>query len=397
MKKQKNIFNIIIEGADGVGKSTLIGKIFDHYNFRYMCYHRGELSNYVFAKKFGREFYATQRCLPFIYIFLHCEKYALKERIIKRGLEEKWSLEEVEHELSKVDDVELFSKAAKEMARDYIIFTIDTTHLDENEVAEEAFRLLDNFYASTEKDTELSSWNKMYDELCKKYGLKFEVIDNQPYINGEPICVEATLHNGKYETFKNKKCYDNLMYAMNYPNHNVVSTKEFDIHYIINSKIKERPELYDYFKVIDEAGLKYIVSDNPLIEKSDNQYRTGRVFGEDYINLISKAKATIYCARDLAYLKLQTARLYEAIIANNVVFVDQESDKDCDMLNEIYSDLLPEEKEMMINYLYITPKTFIQKYTEVIQNDKLVNFILEKQHQYFDRLKKDFLRSINND
>lgn len=397
MKKQKNIFNVIIEGADGVGKSTLIGKLFEHYNFRYMCYHRGELSNYVFAKKFGRQFYTTQRGLPFIYILLHCDKEVLKSRILNRSKIENWSKEETNHELAKVEDVDKFLETAKEMSRDYIIFTIDTTNLNEDEVANEAFKLLDNFYYSTEKDRELSSWNKMYDELCKKYGLKFEVIDNQPYIDGEPICVEATLHNGKYETFKDKKCYDNLMYAMNYPNHNVVSAKEFDFHYIINSKIKERPELYDYFKEFDDNNMKYIVSDNPLIEKTDNQYRTGRVFGEDYINLISKANATIYCGRDLAYLKLQTARLYEAIIANNIVFVDKKSDKDCEILNEIYSNMSSDFKEKIINYLYITPDTLIQNYTAIIQNKHLVSLILEKQHQYFERLKEDFLRSIKHD
>ena len=59
MNDIKNCFNLVIEGPDAVGKSTLIDGLFKHYNFRYMCYHRGELSNYVFAKKFNRPFFAT--------------------------------------------------------------------------------------------------------------------------------------------------------------------------------------------------------------------------------------------------------------------------------------------------------------------------------------------------
>ena len=125
--KNKNVFNLIIEGPDGVGKSTLIQKLFKHYNYRYMCYHRGELSNLVYARKFNRVYYTTQRGLPFLYIYLYCSKDKLKERLEKRDLSDK-------EEIAKISDVDLFEQGYEDMKNDYDIIRIDTSDMNEDEV-----------------------------------------------------------------------------------------------------------------------------------------------------------------------------------------------------------------------------------------------------------------------
>lgn len=391
MNNVKNCFNLIIEGPDAVGKSTLIDGLFKYYNFRYMCYHRGELSNYVFAKKFNRPFFATQRGLPFIYIYLHCDEEQLRQRAIERAKQEYLSDMELEHELEKIDDAKLFDEAAEKLSNDYTIWKVDTTYLTAEGTLKRVVNLLEEKFMTTESDVNLTSWNQMYDKACKQLGLKFKVIDNQPYIDGVPMMVESTCHNGTYETFDSKEYPDNLIYAYGYGIREVDRIQAYDFNYIINSKIKQRLELFDYFERFDSNGLSCIVSDNPLIPQHAKQLRVGRLFGQDYLDCIARSKATVYCARDLAYLELQTARLYESIIANNIVFVDEQSDPDCKILKSIHKDN-PE----VIDCLYVTPHTICNKYNFIMANDSIRQSILKTQHAWLNAL-FDKLEDMNND
>lgn len=373
--RYKNVHNLVIEGPDGVGKTTLIMGLFERYNYRYMCYHRGELSNYIFAKKYGRPFTATQRGLPFLNIVLLCEPKQLGKRIMDRG--------DGRDELNKVNDNELFKYYAEEFKNDYDIFIIDTTNLSAQDVLNEVCNELERRFEEDAKDSEISEWNQRYLIACKKYGLRFDVINNQPYIEGKPIMVESTLHNGLYETFTDKRFPDNLLYSLAYEHKYRNVPKKYSFNYVINSKIKRRPEIYEYYKAFIKNNLTCLISDNPLIENDSHLIRMGRVFGENFIDALSEAEATVYCARDLAYLKLQTARLYESILAGNIVFVDKLSDPSCEILKAIHG-----EDYEIINLLYVTPNNICYKYSQLTQ--KLINKILENQRNYYDRLIKEF-------
>lgn len=377
--RYKNVHNLVIEGPDGVGKTTLIMGLFERYNYRYMCYHRGELSNYIFAEKYGRPFTATQRHLPFLNIVLLCEPSVLAKRIMDRGAE---TDDDVQMELEKVDDNKLFERYARKFENDYDIFVIDTTDLSPQDVLNKVCNELDRRFEEDVKDSEVSEWNKRYQIACDKYNLDFKVIDNQPYIEGKPIMVESTLHNGLYETFTDKRFPDNLLYSLAYEHKYRDTKKKYAFNYVINSKIKRRPEIYEYYHTIIHNGFKCLISDNPLIADNKNFVRIGRVFGEEFIDALSETEATIYCARDLEYLKLQTARLYESILANNIVFVDKLSDTQCDILKAIHND------ERLINLLYVTPNTIISKYAQLTYNDK--QQILQNQRNYYDKLIKEF-------
>lgn len=379
--KYKNIHNLVIEGPDGVGKSTLIQGIFKKYNYRYMCYHRGEISNKFYAEKYGRPYYVTQNQLPFLYIVLLCDKEELKRRIAEREYESEEALQE---ELAKVNDNEAFEKTAKEMQNDYDIVFIDTTHLSKEEVLEKVSEILNNL--NDDYDKEISTWNEMYDIACKKYNLKFNVKDNQPYINDIPMMVESTLHNGVYETYTDKRNPDNLVYSLAYDKSKFnLKEKIYDFTYIINSKIKRRPEIFDYYKTFIDNKKTCLISDNPLVEQNEYLIRTGRIFKEDFINAISQAKATVYCSRDLEYLKLQTARLYESILAKNIIFVDKLTDKNCDILKQIYGI-----NDKIIDLLYVTPETIVDNYNKIIKDESLVKYIIEKQDEFYKNLIQNF-------
>lgn len=387
--RYKNIHNIIIEGPNGVGKSTLIQNLFKYYNYRYMCYHRGEISNYLFATKFGRPYFVTQNKLPFLYIVLLCDKNELSRRIIKRGIQEKWSHEELDEELKTIVDNDDFIKLAKEMSNDYDIEIIDTTNLTEEEVLNEAVKILDKRNLE-DTDLEISTWNEMYDIACKKYGLDFTVKDNQPYINHIPINVESTLHNGVYETFSDKRYPDNLLYTLAYDTSKIkLEPKQYDFVYIINSKIKRRPEVFDYYKSFVDNGKTCLIADNDLVENNELLIKQGRIFKEDFIGALSKAKATVYTSRDLAYLKLQTARLYESILADNIIFVDSQSDLDNEILSQIYGD----DKDM-IELMTVDPSNIVDKYNSIINNQQLVDYILKSQHDFYNNLVADFENNL---
>lgn len=374
--RYKNVHNLVIEGPDGVGKTTLIMGLFERYNYRYMCYHRGELSNYIFAKKYGRPFTATQRGLPFLNIVLLCEPKQLGKRIMDRG--------DGRDELNKVNDNELFKYYAEEFKNDYDIFIIDTTNLSAQDVLNEVCNELERRFEEDAKDSEISEWNQRYLIACKKYGLRFDVINNQPYIEGKPIMVESTLHNGLYETFTDKRFPDNLLYSLAYDVNKIKHKPAvLDFNYVINSKIKRRPEIYDYYNAFIENNKTCLISDNPLIKEDKHLIRMNRVFGEDFISELTRSFATVYCARDLAYLKLQTARLYESILAGNIVFVDKLSDPSCEILKAIHGD-----DEELINLLYVTPNTICSHYEKL--NYDLVQQILENQYNYYDELVKEF-------
>lgn len=142
--KYKNVRNLIIEGPDGVGKTTLIKGLFKHYNYKYMCYHRGELSNRLFAEKFKRPFYETQRGIPFIYIVLAANDEDLKNRIIRRAEDEHWQDADLQKELKTVEYSHEYLLLANEMFEDYDIYVVNTSGKTEDQVLESVISILDS-------------------------------------------------------------------------------------------------------------------------------------------------------------------------------------------------------------------------------------------------------------
>lgn len=377
--KSRNITTIIAEGTDGVGKSCLIDELFKIYNYRYMVYHRGEISNLFYAMKYNRPFSATQNGLPFLHVLLTCEKEELKERLRKR---EK-SYERLKEELSKIDDQDKFIEIAQKLSNDYHIIIVDTSKKTIEQVGKEVSEKIDNYIENLKNDDVIKEWNEHYSKGCKKLGLKFSSKDNQPYINNIPFMSELTCHNGVFERFDNREYPDNLIFSMGYDiteKETADITKRIDFAYPINSKINRRPEIFEYYQAFDMNNKTFLTSQYVDL-MTPNQRIMPRVFGDNFIACLSHAKATVYCARDLAHLKMQTARLYEAILARQIVFVDKESDPDCDILRQIWGD-----NQAMISLLYTTPNAICEDYDRIDENTR--QFIIDTQLKWYNNLKE---------
>lgn len=375
------VFNLVIEGPNGVGKSTLIDGLFKHFNYRYMCYHRGDISNFVYAKKFNRQFFSTQRNIPMYHIVLICSEDELKDRIYHRAIKEGWSFEETSKEIKTISEQSLFISAAAKMSDDYDIHVINTSCKSSEEVLDEVIEYLTSRFEALPDDQVYTSWNEMYAKACKKLGKDFKVVNNQPYIDGVPIMVESTLQDGAYETYDNKQYPDNLIYAYAYTldlEYNFLDDieKDIDFNYVINSKLNRRPEIHDYYSNFIANNRTCLISQNPDIPSNEALIKMPRVNGIEFLKYLAKTKATVYCCRDLAYLELQTARLYEAILARNIVFVDKETDPENKILSSIHytSDI--------IDLLSVTPETICYNYNIIMNDECLRNKILDSQSMW---------------
>lgn len=380
--KANNIFSLIVDGADGCGKTSLNIMCQKRTNFELLAYDRGELSYYVYAKKFNRPFVPTMRGLPICIVFLKCDQKVLRERIIDRAKREKWPQKDLDKELAKVQDEALFEQAAKDFERDYHIITIDVSYKTTEEAFDELIIKLKALLDTLPVDKQQSNWNVMYEKGCQRLGLDFKVRNNQPYINDIPFMSESTCQNGVYEKFDIKDYPTNFIFARGYDitlDACKLVEKTIDFSYIINSKIKRRPEIYDYFDEMRKFGKTCLISDNELMPQADVFIKMPKVFGNQFVMEQAKAKATVYCARDLAYLELQTARLYEAILAHQVIFVDEQSDPKCKMLSQIH------DKDIC-KMLTVTPETFIEQYERVMSDDILVEYVISKQLLWYKNL-----------
>ena len=385
--KSKTISHIILEGTDGVGKTTMLVNLLKHYNYRYIVYDRGELSNMFYAHKYGRTFVSLQRNLPFLHVVLTCDKDELTKHIISRQSLKGINNYELIEELKKIDDQDKIIELAKAMKNDFHVIIADITGRDEKSACLYVAKLIDEYVENLPEDTELTEWNKSYKLACEKLGYKFEVRANQPYLNGEMMMSESTWQNGAYETFTDKRCPDNLIFSMSYNtdywlNKAHITNKDLDFAYIINSKINRRHEIVDYYLEMQKNNKTCLVAEKIYNAFEDDEHfkLMPRTFGDGFIKQLSRAKATVYCARDLEYLKLQTARIYEAILSNQILFVDKDSDKNQDILKQIYG------YSEYVNILTVTPETLCKKYDYIINEPEIYNVILDRQREWYKEL-----------
>lgn len=364
--KSKNITTIIIEGVDGVGKDSVAHEMWQVHDKHFRVYVRGELSDFVYAKKYNRQFISTQRGLPFIYVLLVARKEKIVERLNKREKDKETLL----RELAKLEDQELFIEYAHKFALDYHVMIYDTTFCDAKTAAKEIYAAVQRYSDNLKKDASINEYNEMYKRGCDKLGLDFYVRNNQPFIENNSIMADAQLHNGSYETFSDKTMPHNFIFSLGYNDFTKVTDKKYDFAYIIGSKIAVRPEVDDYISAFKCAGLSCMTKST----------FSDKVFGDKYIDRLALSRCTVYCCRDLAYLKMITVRPYEAALAMQILFVDRHSDPNCEILRQIY------DSHEIIDKLYTTEKTIAPAYLSLTDEEK--QFILRKQKDWYISLKK---------
>ena len=160
--KSKNITHIILEGCDGVGKDTIKDEIWRAYNFQYRVYCRGEISDYVYAKKFNRKFISTQRGLPFLYVVLIGDEEIIEKHIKERAERLSWSSDLLEKELEKISDNKLFEKYATLLSKEYHILTIYCEDKDIYSLCAEIYDKTTECINHLSTDIELTPFNTQY-------------------------------------------------------------------------------------------------------------------------------------------------------------------------------------------------------------------------------------------
>lgn len=388
--KSKNISIVQIEGVDGVGKSTFI-KNTNKYKVRNFAFcDRGDLSDYVYRRIDGKAFTPCvihQNAL----IVLLVRKYdELCRMIVDRAEQLHWSDEQIVKELQAAKLQDDFISAALTLSEEYNVIIVDVSGLDEKSTFEKVISKIHEFIHNLPCDKHLSEWNKLYKKGCEVLNLDFKVRDNQPYINDVASMFELTNQFGVYETYSDKSYPTSLIHSLGY---NISQdelnniTKKYDFAYIINSKINRRPEVYSYYHEWNINKLSFMISkslaDNKFYDNA--KFFVNRVFDNDYLKTIALAKATVYTARELAPYKMQTARLYEAIRANQIVFVDIPTDYNDEILSQIHKN----DKEL-IAMLRCVPTTICAQYNTIIKNKKLCKKILDNQHRFY----KDCIENI---
>lgn len=277
-----------------------------------------------------------------------------------------------------------YVRAAALLKDEYNIITVEISNMSYDEVVDAITNKVKKFVSELPTDKEINGFNELYKKGAEKYGLKVTVRDNQPYLENQQFMADFQYHNGLYETFENKSMPDTLLYAAAYNNTETdTSNKTIDFQYPINSKILFRPEVKDYVKHISDS-LTLLTTESHYLDDVANMKNVtmfGKVFGDDYIKQLSCAKATIITNRELAHTEMMTARWYEAVLANTVIFVDKITDPYSKVLKQIHGN-----DERLIDKLTVIPETIVNSYIDVMNDKELVKTILDRQHTWFNKL-----------
>ena len=360
----KNVSLIFIEYCepDDGFMSRLTTDVSYKLNDRYLVKYDGDITEYVCAEREHRVPNKYLHNVPALHVVLYdkSSNSVLNERNVA------------------------YVRAAALLKDEYNIITIETSDMTYNEVVDTIVDRVKKFVSELPTDKEINGFNELYKKGAEKYGLKVTVRDNQPYLENQQFMADFQYHNGLYETYDDKSMPDTLLYVAAYENTETdTSNKTIDFQYPINSKILFRPEVKDYVKHVSDS-LTLLTTESHYLDDVANMKNVtmfGKVFGDDYIKQLSRAKATIITNRELAHTEMMTARWYEAVLANTVIFVDKITDPHSKVLKQIHGD-----NEELIDMLTVIPETIINKYFTVINDTKLVKQILDAQHKWFNKL-----------
>lgn len=360
----KNVSMIFIEYCepDDDFMSRLTTDVNYKLNNRYLVKYDGDITEYVCAEREHRVPNKYLHNVPVLHVVLY-------DKTSNGVLNERNAA---------------YVRAAALLKDEYNIITIETSNMTYDEVVDTITNKVKKFVSELQIDKEINGFNELYKKGAEKYGLKVTVRDNQPYLENQMFMADFQYHNGLYETFEDKSMPDTLLYVAAYQNTSTdTEGKQFDFQYPINSKILFRPEVKDYVKHISDS-LTLTTTESHYLDDVANMKNVnmfGKVFGDDYIKELSKAKATIITNRELAHTEMMTARWYEAVLANTVIFVDKITDPNCKVLKQIHGN-----DEQLIDKLTVIPETIVNSYNEIMCDKELVKTILNRQHVWFNKL-----------
>lgn len=361
-----NISHVVIEGCDGVGKSTLLFGLQKKFNrigpsFR----DRGELSDFVYAKKFGRSVVSVNQChLPFLYVLITKSEDEIRKQLEKRAQVDPIAAKDLSEELDAIKDQRLFMNLYREFKVDHHAIMCDLTGKSIDESIDFVYDKINEYLDHLPKDCADSTTHFILSSAACKKQWKFYSIDGQPYFNSKMAILDPDKHNGVYETVTDKTYPISLMYAA---------------------------EFEPYVKDCEKFDNNVAVLDNRLfLNKREVMFKehTDDVFHamKDYISIFNSAACIVYYTK-YGYRHGVSPMLYLAAMTNTVIFFDQKHTLQMDIYEQIYKN-----HEELIKYVtFISNDSLKEKKKDVFDNENIKKAILFAQKQWYLVNKTKFL------
>ena len=361
-----NISHVVIEGCDGVGKSTLLFGLQKKFNrigpsFR----DRGELSDFVYAKKFGRSVVSVNQChLPFLYVLIVKSEDEIRKQLERRAQIDPVAAKDLSEELDAIKDQRLFIDMYHEFKVDHHVIMCNLTGKTIDESIDFVYSEINKYLDHLPKDCADSTTHFiLHSAACKKQW-RFHSINGQPYFNSKMAILDPDKHNGVYETVTDKTYPISLMYAA-----------EFEPY------VKELDKLDNELAVLDNRVFSY---DKEVIlpEHTTDILQSMR----DFMNIFNSASCIEYYTK-YGYRHGISPMLYLAAMTNTVIFFDQRHTLQTDIYEQIYKN-----HEELIKYVtFLSKDSLKEKKKAVFEDENVKKAILFAQKQWYLVNKTKFL------
>lgn len=363
-----NISHVVIEGCDGVGKSTLLFGLQKKFNrigpsFR----DRGELSDFVYAKKFGRSVVSVNQChLPFLYVLITKSEDEIRKQLERRAQIDPTAAKDLSEELDAIKDQRLFIDLYNEFKIDHHVIICDLTNKSIEESIDFVYDKINEYLDHLPKDCANSTTHFILSGAAHKKHWRFYSIDGQPYFNSKMAILDPDKHNGVYETVDDKTYPISLMYAA-----------EFEPY--VKDRIKTDKDL----AIVDN---RVFSNDHEVIlpEHTTNVMN----FMEGFMNVFNTSTCVEYYTR-YGYRHGVSPMLYLAAMTNTIIFFDQHLTHQTDIYEQIYKN----HKELIEYVTFLSKDSLKEKKKAVFDDENVKKAILFAQKQWYLDSKS---RSINN-
>lgn len=361
-----NISHVVIEGCDGVGKSTLLFGLQKKFNrigpsFR----DRGELSDFVYAKKFGRSVVSVNQChLPFLYVLITKTEDEIRKQLERRAQIDPVAAKDLSEELDAIKDQRLFMDVFHEFKVDHHAIMCNLTGKTIDESIDFVYDKINEYLEHLPKDCADSTTHFILSSAACKKQWRFHSINGQPYFNSKMAILDPDKHNGVYETVTDKTYPISLMYAA-----------EFEPY------VKDRVKIDKNLAIVDNR----VFSDDHevILPEHITNIMTGM---EGFMNVFNTSSCVEYYTR-YGYRHGVSPMLYLAAMTNTVIFFDQRHTLQMDIYQQIYKN-----HEELIKYVtFISKDSLKEKKKDVFDNENIKKAILFAQKQWYLVNKTKFL------
>lgn len=361
-----NISHVVIEGCDGVGKSTLLFGLQKKFNrigpsFR----DRGELSDFVYAKKFGRSVVSVNQChLPILYVLITKTEDEIRKQLERRAQIDPIAAKDLSEELDAIKDQRLFMDVYHEFKVDHHAIMCNLTGKTIDESIDFVYDKINEYIEHLPKDCADSTTHFILSSAACKKQWRFYSINGQPYFNSKMAILDPDKHNGVYETVTDKTYPISLMYAA-----------EFEPY------VKDRVKTDKNLAIVDNR----VFTDTHEVILPEHTTNVMNCM-EGFMNVFNTSSCVEYYTR-YGYRHGVSPMLYLAAMANTVIFFDQRHTLQMDIYQQIYKN-----REELINYVtFISKDSLKEKKKGVFDDENIKKAILFAQKQWYLVNKTKFL------